>query len=69
MPLASTINALLQPAGQAKNKIGIIRITIRRGATIKVFISETERCTQRMKDFSLVKSYPEDLKIQSLAER
>jgi hypothetical protein len=36
MPPASTINALLQPAGQAKNKVGttIIRIIITRGATI-----------------------------------
>jgi hypothetical protein len=65
MPPASTINALLQSAGQAKNKgdTTIIRITITIGATTKVFISETGRCTRRMKDFSPVKSCLEDLKI------
>jgi hypothetical protein len=47
----------------------IIRVTITRGATIEVSISETDRCTQGMKDFSPVKSCLEDLKIQTLAER
>jgi hypothetical protein len=47
----------------------IIRVTIARGATIKDSIFETRWCTQRMKDFSLVKSCLEDLKIWTLTER
>jgi hypothetical protein len=42
-----TTNVSLQSARQAKNKgDNIIRVTNTRGVTIKVSISETDRCTQ-----------------------
>jgi hypothetical protein len=40
----------------------VIRVTITRGATIKVSISGTNRCTQRMNKIG-EKSCPRDLKI------
>jgi hypothetical protein len=46
----------------------IIRVSNIRGATIKVSISKTDRCTRGINKIGK-KSYPEDLKIQTLAER
>jgi hypothetical protein len=46
----------------------IIRVTNTRGATIKISISEIDRCTQGITILEK-KSCPEDLKIQTLAER
>ena len=44
-----------------EEKGDIIRVTITRGATIKVSISETDRCIQGMNK-TREKSCPEDLK-------
>jgi hypothetical protein len=46
----------------------MIRVTITRGATIKVSIFETDRCTQEINKIGK-KSCPEDLKFQTLAKR
>jgi hypothetical protein len=46
----------------------IIRVTIIRGATIKVSIFGTGRCTQRIRK-TREKSYPENSKIRTLAGR
>jgi hypothetical protein len=46
----------------------IIRVTNTRGATIKVSISEINRCTRGITRLKK-KSYLEDLKIQTLAKR
>jgi hypothetical protein len=51
-----------------EEKGSIIRVTITRGATTMVSISETDRCTQRTNKTG-VKSYPKDLKIRTLAGR
>jgi hypothetical protein len=51
-----------------ERKCGTIKVTIMRGATIKVSISRTDRCTQRMNK-TREKSYLEDLKIRTLAKR
>jgi hypothetical protein len=51
-----------------KREGDIISVTITRGATIRVFISETDRCTQEMNKIG-EESCPEDLKIRTLAMR
>jgi hypothetical protein len=46
----------------------INKVTITRGATIKVPVSETDRCTRGINK-TREKSYPEDLKIRTFTER
>jgi hypothetical protein len=46
----------------------IIRITNTRGATIKVAISKTDRCTQGINKIG-EKSCPGDLRVRTLAKR